>query len=523
MHHLISSQMAIQILTSPQGVQPSRMLDAALLRVVHRPLCMTTAFVITPASTRLHHAFAPHIGQPVVRSPLATTHKRGLLITAPQCQPSMTSTDAAGVPRPPCRVLVLGGSGRVGSEAVRSLLRVTPHAIHVTIAGRDASRAARVCTSLRHALAAHKSPAAASAGVGGSFGGVPAPVLKHQSVDVGDWETLRACVGAHDVVVHAAGPFQGRRDAAATRVLAAALEARVAYVDVCDDVSHALACKALHTRAASDAARPPALITTGIYPGVSNLMATHAVAQLHAEQDGQKMQPPSSLRLYYHTTGSGGIGPTVLASTFLLLSEDAVSYAAQGRRQLWRPASQLQTVDFGGDVGPRVTYALNLPEVVSLHDNLAAHAELHAKFSTGPAIWNWLLIAMARLIPRSLLANRGAMRRLAAISMPVVRAVDALTGGRTAIIVDAVGTDTKRCVRVVLEHESLAKCVGDSVAAFVAVVVDDVMTGRRRVPPGVWFPEELDASVRDEVLQMATVTCDRYETTSVDDATKPSL
>lgn len=34
----------------------------------------------------------------------------------------------------------------------------------------------------------------------------------------------------------------------------------------------------------------------------------------------------ASLRFYYYTAGSGGAGPTILATSFLLLGEEVVAY-----------------------------------------------------------------------------------------------------------------------------------------------------------------------------------------------------
>ena len=75
--------------------------------------------------------------------------------------------------------------------------------------------------------------------------------------------------------MHTAGPFQQREDPA---LLRACLQAGVPYCDVCDELALARNAKALSAEAA--AADVPAVVSCGIWPGVSALMAAEAVAKL---------------------------------------------------------------------------------------------------------------------------------------------------------------------------------------------------------------------------------------------------
>lgn len=254
-----------------------------------------------------------------------------------------------------------------------------------------------------------------------------------------------------------------------------------------------------------------AWVCTGIYPGVSNLMA----AQCVAANPGAR---PTSIRFYYYTAGTGGIGSTVLASTFLLLSEDAKIYrGATGRAELCPPASEVEKIDFGGRVGSQNVFLLNLPEVDSIHDNLCGR-EVMAKFATGPPFWNWLLRATAQLVPRNVLQNTRLMRSFSAFSLPVVRAVDMLSGARTAIRVDVdfeADESGKLCPssRADFEHVSLQECVGASAAAFAMKMIEEADTA-----PGVWYPEEvaqLSPSLAESILEISSVTADRFSVPKV--------
>jgi hypothetical protein len=118
-----------------------------------------------------------------------------------------------------------------------------------------------------------------------------------------------------DLVIHCGGPFQKR---SRCEVLEAAIEAKVNYIDVCDDMSFAKLAKGLHAKAKQ--AGVSAITTTGIYPGVSNLMAAKMLHDVTAvkktDEDGNPKPAltPVKLEYYYFTAGSGGAGPTILAT-----------------------------------------------------------------------------------------------------------------------------------------------------------------------------------------------------------------
>lgn len=387
----------------------------------------------------------------------------------------------------PTRVLIVGGTGRVGAATALALAENPCDALSLTLAGRRVVRGERLAAQVRARGASHISD------------------VRFERLDLQDEERLLELVEVHDLVLHVAGPFQKRPRP--NEVLRATIAARGPdYIDVCDDVAHMHDARALRTEA--EAAGVRALVCTGIYPGVSNLAAADAVARLHA--------PAASVRLFYYTAGSGGIGVSVLASTFLILAEQAVTYNA-GKQVLRPSAAEPEVVDFGGRVGRRTVYLLNLPEVPSLHDTLMATGggEAWAKFSTGPPFWNWLLQFMARFAPKQWMADKRAMQRFALISLPAVRFVDFFSGARTCFLVKVAakpveGKAPPRAVSVVYEHKSLKKSVGEATAAFVAELVHDRGRHVREIPAGVHYPEELPDGVRARICTDAVRRADRY-------------
>lgn len=366
----------------------------------------------------------------------------------------------------PPRLLVLGATGRVATSTLLSLFDTHPTPFHATLVSRTLSTAqAHVQALLPHLP-------------------TPSHTLDPARCDITNPPSLRALLTSHHLVLHTAGPFQHSADP--TLVLRECISARVHYIDVCDDLAHAQACRQLEDLARQHAVI--ALISTGIYPGVSNLMASRAARRLACTVE--------SIKLYYHTAGSGGIGATVLASTFLLLGEQVLVYDRGGGARVTDAGSEAEVVDFGGGVRRRVVYLLNLPEVVSLQRYLAGgKALVCAKFGTTPRVWNVLLRAMARWVPDAVLRDRQIMTGLARFSMPVVRAVDAICGARTAILVKVEGGG--KGVSLCYEHSGLERGVGEATAAFVREVLEG------GVKKGVWFPEELEEGAQERVLERA--------------------
>lgn len=152
----------------------------------------------------------------------------------------------------------------------------------------------------------------------------------HRQCDVDSPASLLAALKGADLVIHAAGPFQRRADC---NVLEAAIAAGVPYLDVCDDTEFSQRAKGLSAKAA--AAGVPAITSAGIYPGVSNVMAAHMIAiarKEYAEDWSFLPQPaagavqPKRVLYSYYTAGTGGAGPTILETSFLLAGEDVVAY-----------------------------------------------------------------------------------------------------------------------------------------------------------------------------------------------------
>jgi len=308
---------------------------------------------------------------------------------------------------------------------------------------------------------------------------------------------LRSSSKTYDLVVHTAGPFQGKVNSP-NGVLKSCVLQKVPYVDVCDDYCTAMAAKSNYAKLAAENG-VPCIISTGCWPGVSSLMAKQLTQKALSQNTELK---PSDLKIdfSFFTAGSGGAGATLLVATFLILAEKALKIE-NGRRRPVQAMKDYEKVNFGKIVGDKDVAPLNLLETASIHDALGV-GNTRALFGTAPSFWNGLLGLMAQL-PSDLLSNENLMSKLAVFSLPIVRAVDYFAGATNAMRVDISSAKDKSVQGSMLyAHENLEPCVGECVAAFCAAALTE-----GSVRPGVWFPEEAIDAGEDAaaVLRLASV------------------
>ncbi|KAH9741473.1 Sacchrp dh NADP domain-containing protein [Citrus sinensis] len=357
------------------------------------------------------------------------------------------------------RVLVLGGTGRVGGSTAVALSKLCPD-LQIVVGSRNREKGAAMVSTL---------------GKNSEFA----------EVNIYNEGSLLMALRDVDLVVHAAGPFQ---QAPKCTVLEAAIETKTAYIDVCDDTIYSQRAKSFKDRAI--AANIPAITTGGIYPGVSNVMAAELVRVARNESKGE----PERLRFSYYTAGTGGAGPTILATSFLLLGEEVVAYN-KGEEITLEPYSGMLSVDFGKGIGRKDVFLLNLPEVRSAREVLGVPT-VSARFGTAPFFWNWGMVTMQRLFPAEYLRDRSKVQQLVQLFDPVVRAFDGIAGER----VDLECTDGRNTVGI-FSHRRLSVSVGTAIAAFVLAVLEGA------TQPGVWFPEEPEGiaiEAREVLLKRAS-------------------
>lgn len=154
------------------------------------------------------------------------------------------------------KVLVVGGSGRVGGSVVTQLLK---HGALVTVGGtrRDSYEDSR---HRRIKL----------------FPFLDNAALNFEKVDREVTESVLSVLKSnqYDLVVHTAGPFQGKAKVP-NGVIDAAVQSQVPYVDVCDDYCTASAAKTKYAKLAQDL-QVPCVVSTGCWVSPTSSLRLHA-------------------------------------------------------------------------------------------------------------------------------------------------------------------------------------------------------------------------------------------------------
>ena len=318
------------------------------------------------------------------------------------------------------------------------------------------------------------------------------PDVDFTPVDLdGGLASLTSAVSGASLVVHTAGPFQGRQEPS---LLKACLAAGVPYCDVCDELVLSRNAKAL-----SAEAKVPCVVSCGIWPGVSALMAAEAVSRMGGKGSCERLE------FSFYTAGTGGAGPTIVSATFAARNRGDVLREWQAR---WFGAVDRAE---GHGLWSRHWGARVLLIGQSRRANKRGSPrspQLQVALGTAPSFWNNLFGAM-KVLPKDLLYDKGKMQGLALFSMPIIRTVDALVGSTNAMRVDAykAGESTTPAVTLRCVHDDLEDCVGQATAAFGM----ELLRGREggvegveaTVEDGVWYPAELSETPRRNILEVA--------------------
>lgn len=359
-------------------------------------------------------------------------------------------------------ILVIGGSGRVGGSAVRSLYNRYGDNIDIIVAGR----------SLENWIA-YKSRL-----------NTPLPIT-FITLDISNQSNeLENELKKHDLIINTAGPFQQLRIPV---VLNCSASLGKKYIDVCDDIELSRICRSSKYQDICKKTLGSGIISTGIWPGASSLLAQEVINRCGGKEQVEKVV------FSFFTAGSGGAGPTILTATFLILGENVLIYR-DGKAEYRKSATDANKIDFGKEFGMREVVRLNLIECESCA--VSGISSVETFFGTAPPFWNTLFVLMANLIPQKVLQNRAVMKALAKFSLPVVRLVDNYVGSKNGIRVD-VTLKSGTVATGLLTHEDMEKAVGDAIAAF----AHQMLFSNNAPPPGVYFPEEVpSAAFRREIL-----------------------
>lgn len=392
------------------------------------------------------------------------------------------------------RVVLLGGTGRIGTAAAIHLLQRTPAAMDLVLIGRDEDRGAASIEEVQSEVG-------------------PVIGLSRVSFQKLDWSVPGALhlfleQAPADAVLHTAGPFDGDMEVS---VLRAAIDAEVSiYVDVADPIDYIASARAMSKDA--EKAQTMALVSAGAFPGFSNVLAIECARRL--DKSSTKPCQLQDLDFAYFTSGLGGAGPVNLLITNLGFGEPVPLFRDGKYSPQTIAGSQPRRVRFFLDesdpafqvVGERDVWAWPFPEAATVAGHLGISGNSSTGMGTAPGIWNTILVALVSLVPRELWRERWFSEGLAWFSLPLVWVTDQFVNETHAIRVEVSTSDGRSCVAV-QTHQSFRRCVGQSVAEFAL----DLLERRSRreeegVPwrPGVWLPEEVadDETWRPRLLEI---------------------
>jgi hypothetical protein len=332
---------------------------------------------------------------------------------------------------------------------------------------------------------------------------------------------LKEVLARADCVIHTAGPYADRTPTALQATIQAGCRA---YVDVADPLAYLETASLMTDQAA--AAGTTALLSAGAFPGMSNVLAVEAAAQLPTTSRVQ------DVRFQYFTAGLGGSGPLNLFITNLGFGEPMVQFdrgqlrfypalsgLLLGKVDFFVPDKDLPVSAFGNQVarqrvGRQTVFSWPFPEAATVSNHLRIRGSSLAAMGTAPAIWNDMLGLLVKVIPRPWWRNPKFSKFLADFSEPLVRATDWFlkvadssggSGETHAMRVDVTGRDGPRdgpsTISVIQAHDSFRRCVAQSCAEF-------ALDCLAHPAPGVWLPETRyqDSAPRARIIAKLTST-----------------
>ena len=254
------------------------------------------------------------------------------------------------------KIVVLGGAGGMGAEAVRDLARHS-NATDIVIADRNV-RAAEV---LIESLDTHK--------------------VRVREIDATSHTDLVRVMHGSSAVAGALGPFYRFEKP----VIEAAIEAGANYVSICDDHDAVEAALDLDNIARQEGRR--ILTGMGWTPGLSNLLARKGFEELD-EVD--------SIKIYWSAGAADSEGLAVILHTMYIFTGNITSFQ-DGHFVKIKAGSGKEPVDFPPPMGRVNNYHLGHPEPVTIPRYLKGVNEVTLKGGLAEGYLNYLSKFIAAL------------------------------------------------------------------------------------------------------------------------------
>ncbi|MDX2229336.1 MAG: saccharopine dehydrogenase NADP-binding domain-containing protein [Leptolyngbyaceae cyanobacterium bins.349] len=341
------------------------------------------------------------------------------------------------------QVLIVGGSGRIGSQVAADL--ITHTTAEVIITGRNNTTGENVRDRLGDRT-------------------------QFLHLDLVERDAVKSAIAHVDLVIHCAGPFH-YRDAI---VLQTCIDHGVNYLDVSDHSSFTR--KAMEFAPTAEAAGVTAIVNTGIFPGISNSMVRRDVEQLDTVD---------RIHLSYVVSGSGGAGITVMRTTFLGLQKPFVAWM-NGKWETVKPYSDRETIEFPAPYGKTGVYWFDMPETFTLPSTFPAKTVI-TKFGTVPDFYNYLTWSVARWWHPWILQRKPVIEFLSHVSHRMTDVTDRFSGIGVAIRSEVTGRKNGESVQVcsTLVHPNTAIAAACGTGSVAQLLLSGQFS-----KPGVWVVEQ---------------------------------
>lgn len=332
------------------------------------------------------------------------------------------------------RVLILGGCGRIGQSIARDILKYT--------------QSTAILTS--------RQPRSVEIG-------------EFLQLDLGDRDRVDTAIKNCDLVIHCVGPFDYRDGF----VLQRCIEWGTNYLDVCDRPPFVR--KALTYRKAAKEAGVTAILSTGVFPGISNSMVRQGVESLDRAEE---------IHLYYVVAGSGGAGVTVMRTTFLGLQNPFQAWI-KGEWQEVLPYRDRTLVEFPEPYGKIGVYWFEVPETYSFVESFPEIKTVITKFGSFPDFYNILTGLTARFLPKPWLKN--SIEFLSQTAYKMTELTDPFSGVGIAMIATVKGIKSGKntTFRVSFCHPNTATAAGYGTGSIAGLILAGELN-----KPGVWSVEQ---------------------------------
>lgn len=339
------------------------------------------------------------------------------------------------------RVLIIGGGGCIGRSVAADLLRHTD--VAMTLTGRRSQTTFPL-----------------------------APRQTYLSLPLANHSLVRDAIAHHDLVIHCAGPFRTRD----FHILSQCIEQKTPYIDVADSPDYVS--EALAFREVAKAAGVTCIVSTGVFPGISNSLVRQGIEQLDQAEH---------LHLSYLVAGSGGAGLTVMRTTFIEL-QTLFEALVNGQRVAIQPYSEREVLPFPEPYNKGAgVYWFNTVEALTLVKSFPQLKSVITKFGSLPDAYN-RLTGLMTLLPPGWLQQSAVVEFLSQVSYAMTQVTDRFSGTGIALRLTLQGQHQGQPATYLATatHPDTAEAAGFGTGSVAQLVLAGQLS-----KPGVWPVEQV--------------------------------